>query len=343
MHIHYPRRLTLAQTPTPLQRLRSLSKQDGPQIWVKRDDLTGAVTTGNKIRKLEFTLAAALDCGADTIITVGGVQSNHCRTTAILCAQLGLHCHLILRGGEANAAPEGNLLLDQLAGATISHYPQREYRARETEILTHWQQHYREQGRQPYTIPVGASDGCGLWGYIAASAELCRDFEQHQINPGHVVCATGSGGTQAGLTVGLAIQQAAATVWGINICDDADYFQHKVREDIADWQQRYPQALDTPLVLEQLSINVIDGYVGAGYGHADQGVFTTIREAARSEGLVLDPVYSGKAFHGFLQEYHRGRFDGCESVVFVHTGGVFGLLAQAQGLQLPGLRSGPQS
>ena len=341
MSFRFPERLSLAQIPTPLQPLRRLSAAlGGPTIWVKRDDLTGCLTSGNKVRKLEFVLAEALSKGADTIITVGGLQSNHCRTTAVLCAQLGLHCHLLLRGGEATAVPDGNLLLDQLAGATITHYPMNEYKAREAAILAQWENHYLSLGRRPYTIPVGASDGCGLWGYIAASSELLDDFDRVGIDPGHVICATGSGGTQAGLTLGLAGYGSTTRVWGINVCDDEAYFQQKICDDLTDWRRRYPDCGDQLPAIEQLAIGVIDGYVGAGYGVAGPPVFSTIRELARTEGLVLDPVYTGKAFHGMLEQYRQGRFDGSESIVFVHTGGLFGLFPHRSQLQLPAI-AGP--
>ncbi len=327
MTVNYPPKLSLAQTPTPLTLLERLSAQvGGPRIWVKRDDMTGGVVSGNKIRKLEFSLAAAIEQGCDTVITCGGVQSNHCRTTAILCAQLGLKCHLILRGAEEPA--DGNLLLDKLAGAEISYYPNTEYTARAGEILQYWRDYYAEQGCKAFAIPVGASDGIGLWGYIAACKELQADFKQHGIKPAHIITATGSGGTQGGLTVGNALYQLGATVWGINVCDDADYFRRKVLEDMRQWQQWYQQSLE----VSQLPINVIDGYVGAGYARASEAVFATIKKVAKSEGLVLDPVYTGKAFHGMLDQIRQGRFDGCDDIVYIHTGGIFGLFPQRQQL-----------
>ena len=323
MSIDFPRRLTLAQTPTPLQPLDRLSAElGGPRIWVKRDDMTGCGVSGNKIRKLEFSLAAAIDRGCDTIITAGGVQSNHCRTTALLCAQLGLKCHLILRGDEED--PDGNLLLDKLAGAEISFYSNADYCARETEILDHWQSHYQQAGHKAFCIPVGASDGIGLWGYIAACQELAKDFQHHGINPGHIISATGSGGTQGGLTVGNTLCELGAKVWGINVCDDEQYFIDKVTDDVKQWIDWY----QPDYVLSQLQVNVIDGYVGAGYAQCSQEVFATIKRLARLEGIVLDPVYTGKAFHGMIDQIAKGRFGDDGDIVFVHTGGLFGLFPQ---------------
>lgn len=330
MSISFPQRLHLAQTPTPLHPLQRLSARiGGPRIWVKRDDLTGCSEAGNKIRKLEFTLAEALNRGADTIITCGGVQSNHCRVTALLCARLGLRCRLLLRGG-ASADPDGNLLLDQLAGARIDYFPPAQYQRELSELLEHTAEQERAAGRVPFVIPTGASDGIGVWGYIAACEELAEDFVRAGIQPRHIVSATGSGGTQAGLTAGNVLLGLNARIWGMAVCDDAAWFQAKVRADLTDWQQRYR----TPLDLDALSIEVIDDYIGPGYAKAPPEVFALIRDLAREEGLLLDPVYTGKAFFGLLQELKAGRFDDSEDVVFIHTGGLFGLFPQRQQLML---------
>lgn len=324
MVVNFPKRLDLAQKPTPLQYLERLSTYlGGPRIWVKRDDLTGCAVSGNKIRKLEFTLADAIDKGCDTILTCGGVQSNHCRTTALLCAQLGLNCHLLLRGSDSEIA-DGNLLLDKLAGAKVTCYPQTEYQAREKEIFIEWEQFYRDEGKTPYCIPVGASDGIGAWGYIACAEELANDFTSHGIHPGHILSATGSGGTQAGLTAGNVLFGLNAKVWGINVCDDEQYFLDKVRHDLWQWKDWFGQELD----VDSLLINVIDGYVGPGYAKATPAMFETIKELASLEGLILDPVYTGKAFHGMIDQYKQGRFDDSQDIVFVHTGGIFGLFPQ---------------
>lgn len=324
--INFPPRLSLAQTPTPLQPLDRLSRElGGPKIWIKRDDLTGCAVSGNKIRKLEFTLAQAIEKGCDTILTCGGVQSNHCRTTALLCAQLGLDCHLLLRGADSDPA-DGNLLLDKLAGAAVTCYPQTEYQAREQEIFVEWEQHYRDQGKQPYCIPVGASDGTGVWGYIACCQELANDFASHGIHPAHIVSATGSGGTQAGLTAGSVLFGLNAQVWGINVCDDEQYFLDKVRHDLTEWRDWFNQDLD----IESLDVNVIDGYVGPGYAKASEAVFETIKQLASTEGIVLDPVYTGKAFHGMIDQIKNGRFRDAREIVFIHTGGIFGLFPQRQ-------------
>ena len=327
MALDYPRKNPLAQTPTPLQYLERASQQwgHGHRLWIKRDDLTGCAMSGNKVRKLEYITAYAQDNGYDTLITCGGVQSNHCRATALAGARLGLKVHLILRGREPDEH-EGNLLLDKLAGAEISFYPEKQYRAEADALFEQWREHYAQQGHKALRVPTGGSDGIGVWGYVGACDELKQDFSAVGIEQAHLVCASGSGGTQAGLTLGAALHQLPATVWGINVCDDEDYFMRKVAEDIADGAQRYPQL---PAIAPD--IRVLDGHVGEGYAKASPEVFKLIAELTALEGIVLDPVYTGKAFAGMLAEIAAGRFDGCRDIVFVHTGGIFGLFPQRAG------------
>ena len=325
--LSYPRKNALAHTPTPLNLLERASERwgRGHRLWVKRDDLTGCTLSGNKVRKLEYITAHAQDNGYDTLITCGGIQSNHCRATAFAGAQLDMPVHLLLRGRQS-AAPDGNLLLDRLAGATVNCYPVGQYVAEIDDIFLQWQAHYAAQGRKAMAIPTGGSDGIGLWGYLSACEELSADFSANGIEQAHLVCATGSGGTQAGLTVGTAVHSLPAKVWGVNVCDDERYFLDKVAADIIDWRQRFggvPAA--------DVKVRVLDGYVGEGYGRAGPEIFSLIAELSAMEGLVLDPVYTAKAFYGLLQEIEAGRFEGCRDIVFVHTGGIFGVFPQSAG------------
>lgn len=327
MALHYPDRIDLAQTPTPLQFLERASARwgHGHRLWVKRDDLTGCTLSGNKVRKLEFITAYARDNDYDTLITCGGLQSNHCRATAFAGAQLGLKVRLLLRGNNDSPC-EGNLLLDHLAGAEVSTYPRQQYIEEIDTLFTQWQAHYAERGHKALAIPTGGSDGIGVWGYIAACEELQHQFTQAAIQRAHIVTATGSGGTQAGLTLGTQLHQLPADVWGINVCDDEQYFLDKVANDAADLWRRYP---DVPRVA--VEPRVIDGYVGRGYAEAEPAIFELIAELSRLEGIVLDPVYTGKAFAGMVAEIAAGRFDGVRDIVFVHTGGIFGLFPQRAG------------
>jgi D-cysteine desulfhydrase len=283
--------------------------------------------SGNKIRKLEFCIAEAQQQSCDTLITCGGIQSNHCRATAILGARLGLKVHLILRGEKPEVA-EGNLLLDYLSGAEITYLPQSQWRNHES-LAEDLQRTYEAQGRKGFFIPVGASDEIGLWGYIAASEELKKDFDNLNIDPEYIITATGSGGTQGGLLVGAQLLQMRSQVVAFNVSDDAAYFDKKIKQDVTLWKQRYKQEFD----LEKLRIKTVEGYLGAGYGMAGSEIFSTIAELASTEGIFLDPVYTGKAFHGMVSELHKGdqgQLAGARDVVFVHTGGLFGVFPQQQ-------------
>ncbi|MFT5561035.1 MAG: D-cysteine desulfhydrase [Candidatus Azotimanducaceae bacterium] len=314
-------RISLARLPTPLQPLeRFCKKHNLPPIWIKRDDLTDAAASGNKLRKLEFNVAEALRQGATTLITCGGIQSNHCRATAIVAASLGLKCHLLLRGEPADIA-DGNLLLDQLVGAEITYMPARGYNENLPGEIDKLTNQLAEAGEQAFTIPIGASDEIGLWGYLVACDELKADFAEHKITPDYIVSATGSGGTAGGLILGNEVYNLGVEVLSINVCDDEAYFVNKITEDFIAWQARYDQpdfALDLP-------IRIVEGYVGPGYGIADAQIYATIADLARTEGIILDPVYTGKAFHGLVAELKSGRVKPEHETVFIHTGGIFGI------------------
>jgi len=329
--IKYPPRLQLANLPTPLTKLEKFKIPgfDG-NLWVKRDELTGTEVSGNKIRKLEFCIAHALEEGCNTLITCGGIQSNHCRATAILGAQLGLKVHLILRGARPEF-PEGNLLLDYLAGAEISFLPQDEWDGHES-FAQNLQEQYLASGDKAHFIPIGASDEIGLWGYIAAYEELAEDFKRHSLDPDYIITATGSGGTQGGLIVGSHLLGSRAKIIAFNVCDSASYFKNKIKEDVSLWKQRYKVEIEE----NELDITTLEGYMGPAYGEADNSVFEAIASLARTEGLFLDPVYTGKAFHGMTSELQlgqEGKLPGANDVVFVHTGGLFGIFPQQRNFQ----------
>lgn len=318
-----PPRIELARLPTPLVSLDRLSAAiGGPRIWLKRDDLTDTAACGNKLRKLEFSVAQALAENATVLITCGGVQSNHCRATALVASRLGLKSHLLLRG-EAQQPADGNLLLDRLAGAAVT-FLSREAYADLDNAFARIEAEYRQQGEIPFSIPVGASDEIGLWGYIEACAELKADFASQNMQPGYLVSAAGSGGTLGGLILGSHRYALDTQMLAFNVCDDEAWFVDKISADMARWNSRYEQSVDTG----SLPINVIDGYVGPGYGRAGDHVFKTIRMLGRTEGVILDPVYTGKAFDAMLTELRRGRFRDTGDIVFLHTGGIFGLFPQ---------------
>lgn len=321
-----PPRLPIARLPTPLEPLDRLSGELGTRIWIKRDDLTDTIASGNKVRKLEFSIGQALAEESDVLVTWGGVQSNHCRATAAIAARLGLKSHLVLRGSEPEET-DGNLLIDRLVGANITYAPLAEYQQMDA-TYAQLQADYASKGLKTYRIPVGASDEIGLWGYINCAAELKADFDARDLRPQAIVSATGSGGTLAGLILGNAIHKLGAEVFAFNVCDDEQYFLDKIRGDFDAWQARYQAAIDA----QSLPINVIDGYVGPGYGRATPGVYETIRYVAQLEGIVLDPVYTGKAFHAMLREIRAGRLRDMQDLVFIHTGGMLGLFPHKKAL-----------
>lgn len=325
-----PPRLDLARTPTPLEFLTQTSREMGVEIYIKRDDLTGMELSGNKIRKLEFIMADALASGADTILTCGGAQSNHARATAIAAAKLGLDCRLILRTADPSTPPAltGNILLDCMSGAQIVWITPEEYRHRE-DIFKREEALLRQQGRTPYSIPEGASNALGAWGYIRAMEELARDMSQFPDSPARrttIVVATGSGGTAAGLILGTRLLNLSARIAAVNVCDDRDYFLEAIGTICETAIVTY--GLDISFKRER-DIDIVDGYVGRGYALSRPEELSLIVDVARREGLFLDPVYTGKAFYGMVQELKRDPRCFGDRIIFIHTGGLFGLFPQA--------------
>jgi D-cysteine desulfhydrase len=327
--ILYPPRLDLARTPTPLEPLRRLGAELGIELYVKRDDLTGIELSGNKVRKLEFVIADALRQGADTLLTCGGAQSNHARATAIAAAKLGLRSRLLLRTSDPSSPPplEGNILLDCLAGAEIVWITPEEYRNR-SEIFEREAASLRKRGQVPYIIPEGASNALGAWGYIRAVDELAHDLAALPSGdqPTTIIHATGSGGTTAGLILGVRLFGLNARVAGINVCDDRNYFIGVVGEICESAITAY--TLNISFSRER-DVEIIDGYVGRGYGLSRREELELLRDVARAEGILLDPVYTGKAFFGMTRELSRDPHAFGRRVVFVHTGGLFGLFPKA--------------
>ncbi|OPX37892.1 MAG: D-cysteine desulfhydrase [Desulfobacteraceae bacterium 4484_190.2] len=328
--IPYPPRLDLANTPTPLKPLKRLGEKLGIELYIKRDDLTGAGLSGNKIRKLEFVLADALNCGADTVITCGGAQSNHARATVIAAAMIGLRSHLILRTPDPSNPPplEGNILLDRLVGSEIAWITPEEYKNRD-EIFEQQAANLRKSGGKPYIIPEGASNAMGAWGYIRAAEELANDLANlpdGTDRPTTIINATGSGGTSAGLILGTHMLGINARVVSINVCDDRDYFVKVIGDICENAIANYH--LDLPFSRER-DIEIIDGYVGRGYALSQPEELALISDVARTEGILLDPVYTGKAFFGMTQELSRDPNRFGDRIVFMHTGGIFGLFPKA--------------
>lgn len=309
-------RIHLAHLPTPIEPLRRLSEYlGGPQIFIKRDDQTGLATGGNKTRKLEFLLAEALAQGADTLITPGAAQSNHARQTAAAAARAGLRCVLVLRQPTTGDKPQGNWLLDELLGAEIR------WVADKTQVAPTMQavaQEVRAQGRAPYLIPYGGSNPTGAAGYVAAMEEIAA---QGQFD--HVVFASSSGGTHAGLAVGARALNYPGRILGISVDEKVDDLKTFVARLASETAAHLGLALRfTP---DDICANA--DYLGGGYGVMGRLEREAIYLAARLEGLLLDPVYTGRAFGGLIDLIRKGTFRRDERVLFLHTGGLPALFA----------------
>ncbi|MCK6501830.1 D-cysteine desulfhydrase family protein [Myxococcota bacterium] len=307
--------LSLSRADTPLQRLERPSRRLGIDVWVKRDDLTGSGLSGNKVRKLDFLLAQAVEQGADTVITCGGIQSNHCRATAVAARQLGLHPVLLLRG-QPDGDPDGNLLLDRILGATL-HWTDAQGYARRDQRMAELARDLRAAGRRPFVIPEGGSNAVGALGYVRAGRELTAQAIARGLSFDSVVCAVGSGGTLAG----LAMAGLDARVLGVAVCDDRATFRARVQAIAA-------EGAALGLRLPDAGWDVLEGHQGRGYGLATPEELAIQVRFARETGIFLDPVYTGKAWCAIehLAATDPGRLGG--RVLFWHTGGLFGLFGR---------------
>jgi D-cysteine desulfhydrase len=320
MVFDFPERLTLAHIPTPIERLERLEKIfEGPELWVKRDDLTGVGQTGNKVRKLEFLCAEAQREKCDLLITCGGMQSNHARATAVAAAKLGIKSHLALRNSSGGDV-DGNLFLDRLVGAETTFVTAQEFEQID-DIMARLAQELTAKGHRPYVIPEGGSNALGAMGYVLAMDELSRQLKSMRLEFDHVVCPVGSGGTLAGMIIGKWLYDVKANLFGINVCDSAEYFQDRIGGILREARKLFGLQMS----VAKKDINVIDGYVGKGYALSRQEEIDLIKMVAKVEGLILDPVYTGKAMFGVMEEIRKGRFKKDERLLFWHTGGIFGL------------------
>jgi D-cysteine desulfhydrase family pyridoxal phosphate-dependent enzyme len=318
-------RFPLAQLPTPLEEARSLSRRlAGPDILIKRDDQTGLALGGNKTRKLEFLLGDALAKGADTLVTLGAAQSNHCRQTAAAAAKAGLRCELLLNGKKPDVA-NGNLLLNELLGANL-HWIERSQRAVK---LAELDAQLRAQGRKPYLIPVGGSNGVGATGYVVATRELMAQLGNRRVD--HILFGTSSGGTQAGIVLGARVTGFTGQLHGLSIDkNDPEHFEYET--EVARITNDCAAYIGSPVRVTRDDIKVVYGYMGEGYGMVGDLERDAIRLLARSEGIVLDPVYAGRAFGALVDLIRKGVFKKGETVLFWHTGGAPALFAYAKEL-----------
>ena len=324
MEPQYPNHVSLAHLPTSIERLQRLSSYlGGPDLLIKRDDQTGLATGGNKTRKLEFLVADALAQGCDSLITTGGPQSNHARQTAAAAARMGLGCSLVLRG-EAPQKFSGNLQLDELLGAKIYWTGER----KSSEVMQEVAKELKNLGQKPYIIPLGGSNVVGATGYVKAMQELMQQLTAQSLNVDFIVFASSSGGTQAGLVLGAHLYGYQGKVYGISIDHPADGLATQVGA--------LTTATATHLGLEQISladkILVNDDYLGQGYAVVGELEREAVRLVARQEGLLLDPVYTGRAMGGLIDLIRWGAFTRGQTVLFWHTGGTAALPAFADKL-----------
>jgi L-cysteate sulfo-lyase len=312
-------RLRIGHFPTPLEPMDNLTRLlGGPRLWIKRDDCTGLSTGGNKTRKLEFLLAEAQALKTDVVITQGATQSHHARQTAAAAARLGMQCHILLEDRTGNTdfnyTDNGNVLLDRLHGATVERRPGGSNMQAEMEAVA---AQLGRAGRRPYVIPGGGSNPLGAVGYANAALELVNQSAEMGLHIDHLVHATGSAGTQAGLVAGLQAMNSAISLLGIGVRAPRD----KQESMVYDLACRTWALLGLRGELPRAAVQANCDYVGGGYGLPTPGMAEAIELLARTEGILLDPVYSGKGMAGLIDLVRKGRFDKAHNVVFLHTGG----------------------
>jgi len=324
MKFQIPDKIALANLPTKIERLERLSqKLNGPEIFIKRDDQTGTEWSGNKIRKLEFSVKDALNKDCNYLITCGGIQSNHCRATAAVAAKLGMKSCLVLRGSK-DADIEGNLFLDKMLGAEIVYITAEQYSTSRNDIMDSIANEKTLQGFKPYVIPEGASNGIGAFGYYNALLEIAQQEKEFNVTFDAIVIAVGSGGTLAGLLLGKKAISYKGDIYGINVGSDKTYFENCILQIFAE----SCQIAGADYSLTRNEINILDGYVGRGYALSTPEELEFIIGLSQMEGIILDNVYTGKAMYGFVQEINKGTFKKAKNILFIHTGGMFELFSQ---------------
>lgn len=311
-------RLSLGVFPTPFYKLEGISAKYGKNIWIKRDDMCGVALGGNKVRKLEYLLADAKAQGCDTVFTTGGAQSNHAMLTAACASRLGMKCILILKQRGVTERL-GNLILDDIYGAEVRFMDTDSYDDIYAE-MDRLGEELAKEGHKSYKIPVGGSNPLGSVGYVGCVQEFTAQAQTLGIKVGHIVSATGSGGTTAGLLLGAKLFQPGVKVTGMGVDDDP------FEDIVPDLAAKAAEILDCPFPREENDFEMVY-HVGAGYAVANAEDTPYIEELARTEGILLDPVYTGKAWAGMLKLLEEGYFGDKDNIVFVHTGGAAALFA----------------
>ena len=353
------KKISLANLPTKIVKLDRLSKELGTSIYIKRDDQTGSELSGNKVRKLEYSIAEAQSRGCNLLITCGGIQSNHCRATVSAATLLGMKSAVLLRISKKGAdnipykeginAPQcprkdlltpevaGNYFMDRLFGADIHFCSPEEYSSQRDVLMEKLADYYREKGYNPYIIPEGASNGIGTLGYYSAMQEIVSQEKEMGVNFDTVVVATGSGGTCAGLNLANRVYELKKRIVGMCVCDNNLYFQERIARisnDAIDYLAKFevlPESKLTPEMRKKYhftpeEIEMIDKYVGIGYSLSRPEELEFIKKISALEGVVFDTCYTGKGMYGVWNELQKGgALYGSENLLFIHTGGLFGL------------------
>jgi len=332
MHLSRFPRVSLAHLPTPLELMPRLSKAlGGPNIYIKRDDCTGLATGGNKTRKLEFSMGEAVSLGADTVVTVGAVQSNHVRQTAAAACKLGMKCEVLFENRLQDASDDyknsGNVFLDRLYGANIREYDKGTDFESEMQLVA---EEIREAGGQPYIIPGGASNVVGALGYVNCAMEMLAQANERRLVIDHIVHATGSAGTQAGLLAGLKAMHANIPLLGIGVNVDRATQEKRVYDLVLETAD----AIGASGVVNRDDVIANCDYVGEGYGIPTAAMNKAVLMLARLEGILADPVYSGKGLAGMFDLVDKGYFGAAKNIVFLHTGGSAALFAYRDQLVL---------
>lgn len=322
--VRMPKSISLANTPTRIEKLENISKDfNGINLYIKRDDFTGVEMSGNKVRKLEFLVNEAVDKGCDCLITCGGIQSNHARATATAASKFGMKSYLVLKGSESDDK-NGNYFLDMLLGAEIKLITSDEYKNNRQEIMESIKSELMEKGLKPYIIPEGASNGLGNFGYMKAFEEILEQEKTLGIEFDAIVVAVGSGSTYGGLLLGSSISNSGKRIIGVNIYDDKVDFHKKVYDLMLESQSYH----DVRSIIKKDDIEILDDYVGNGYAKSREEELKFIKYFAKKEGIILDSVYTGKAFYGLYNELREENIMGVKNILFIHTGGIFGMFSK---------------
>lgn len=311
------RRIQLGLFPTPLHRLDRLERALGfsGRIYIKRDDQTGLASGGNKTRKLEYLMHTAIAEGCDSVITAGAQQSNHCRQTAAACARLGLECHLVL-GGQEPRVHGGNLLLSSMLGATI-HFSGEH---RKGEDIPELAKNLHEQGKKPYLVPYGGSNLTGAFGFVHAMLELAAQLQQLSIMPDYIFIASSSGGTQAGMHLGIMLTGLSCRIVPVSI-DKDETGGHSIEDIVQALVTEGIQALGLSKSFDPQDAKLLHDYDAAGYGVLTEPERQAIQLLARTEGILVDPVYTGRAFYGMVDQLQKNPLYAGKTILFWHTGG----------------------